>query len=208
LAASQSIPAFSDPADIAARRFPLIRKGYPPEEVDRFLRQLSEEVARLRGEIDWQRARSEHLERRTTAAQEAAYARLSRDFMEVVRRADQAAGRVRAEAEVKARAEVEGAHREAARLLAAATEQAEAILTVARAEAERIRREARSPSAATETVYIPEAQPQTTAPPPQATQTLSGLWRNPEAPGRSPNGDEDVSPDIDGSLFDLFDDPG
>jgi DivIVA domain-containing protein len=206
VAASQPIPASSDPADIAARRFALVRKGYAPEEVDRYLRQLSEEVSRLRGEVEWQRARSEHLERRTTAAQEAAYARLSRDFMEVVRRADEAAGRVRTKAEVKARAEVEGAHREAARLLAAATEQAEAILTAALAETERIRREGRSGSPGTETVFVPEPEPN--GPLPQ-TQTLAGLWRDQDGPGGSPDrGDQSRPVDLDGSLFDLFDDPG
>src|SRR2546422_6303691 len=121
------------PAEIAAQRFTVARKGYDTEEVHRDLRQVAEQLSRLQGEIEWQRARSEHLERRTTAAQEAAYVRLSRDFMDVVRRADEAAGRVRAQAEAQARAEVGSAHREAGRLLAAAAEQAEMILTAARA---------------------------------------------------------------------------
>lgn len=134
----------SHPADIAAQRFPMTRKGYAPEDVREFLRQLAEYVSRLQGEIEWQRARSEHLERRTAAAQEAAYARLSRDFMDVVRRADEAAGGVRAEAEARARAELSSAHGEAARLLAGAAEQAEDILTEARAEAERVLRRTRA----------------------------------------------------------------
>jgi DivIVA domain-containing protein len=133
------------PAEIVAKRFPVARKGYAQEEVQRFLRLVAENLSRLQGEIEWQRARGEHLERRTTAAQEAAYVRLSRDFMDVVRRADEAASRVRADAEAQARAEVGSAHREAVRLLAAAVEQAETILTEARSEAERILREARAP---------------------------------------------------------------
>jgi len=133
------------PAEIAAKRFPLARKGYAQEDVQRFLRLVAENLSRLQGEIEWQRARSEHLERRTTAAQEAAYVRLSCDFMDVVRRADEAAGRVRAEAEARAKAEAGSAHREAARLLAAAVEQAEIILTEARSEAQRMLREARGP---------------------------------------------------------------
>jgi DivIVA domain-containing protein len=132
------------PAEIAAQRFPVARKGYAQEEVQRYLRLVAEHLSRLQGEIEWQRARGEHLERRSTAAQEAAYVRLSRDFMDVVRRADEAAGRVRADAEAQARAEVGSAEREAARLLAAAAEQAEMILTEARSEAERMLREARS----------------------------------------------------------------
>jgi DivIVA domain-containing protein len=133
------------PAEIVAQRFPVARKGYAQEDVKRFLQLVAESLSRLQGEIEWQRARSEHLERRTTAAQEAAYARLSRDFMDVVRRADEAAGRVRADAEAQARSEVGSAHREASRLLAAAAEQAEMILTEARSEAERVLRQAKAP---------------------------------------------------------------
>ena len=133
------------PAEIAAQQFPVARKGYAREEVQRFLRLVAEGLSRLQGEIEWQRARGEHLEHQTTAAREAAYARLSRDFMDVVRRADEAAGRVRADAEAQARAQLGSAHREAARLLSAAAEQAEMILTEARSEAERMRREAKAP---------------------------------------------------------------
>jgi DivIVA domain-containing protein len=162
----------SHPVDIAAQRFTMARKGYAPEEVREFLRQLAEYVSRLQGEIEWQRARSEHLERRTAAAQEAAYARLSRDFMDVVRRADEAASRVRGEAEAQARAELGSAHGQATRLLAGAAEQAEAILTEARTEAERVLRRTRA------------SQPSRPA----------------------SHGDLDLELELDGSLFDLFDD--
>jgi DivIVA domain-containing protein len=175
------------PADIAAKRFPVGRKGYAQEEVQRFLRQVAENLSRLQGEIEWQRARGEHLERRTTAAQEAAYVRLSRDFMDVVRRADEAAGRVRADAEAEARAEVGSAHREAARLLAAAVEQAEMILTEARSEAERMLREARAPRS-------------------------NGSERPPPSPGTdevsTPPTAGELDVDLDVSLLDLFGDVG
>ena len=168
------------PAEIVAKRFPVVRKGYAQEEVQRFLRLVAENLSRLQGEIEWQRARSEHLERRTTAAQEAAYVRLSRDFMDVVRRADEAAGRVRADAESQARAEVGSAHREAARLLAAAVEQAETILTEARSEAERILREAKANA------------------PVSTARVGSGRW--------SPVEEEDLGVELSASLFDVFKD--
>ena len=214
----------TQPADIAGQRFPIVRKGYASEEVDRFLRQLSELVARLQGEVEWQRARGEHLERRTTAAQEAAYARLSRDFMDVVRRADEAASRVRAEAEAQARGEIGAAHREAARMLAAAAEQAEAILTQARSDAERILRggtpviDLRAERSDDDSASDRHAEP--TAP--ATTRALGGLWGEPHAPAdpipapqleatpgpQGPRADEDLRIDLDASLFDLFDDLG
>ncbi len=126
------------PSNIAGRGFSLGRKGYDPEEVQEFLTQVAEYVSRLQGEVEWLRARSEHLERRTAAAQEAAYARVSRDFMEVVRRADEAAGRVRLQAETKAQADVMLAHRDAERILNEARLEAERILSSARLEAHEI----------------------------------------------------------------------
>src|SRR5690349_8271668 len=105
------------PADVATQEFTLARRGYDPDEVRAFLVRLAEQLARLQGEIDWQRARTEHLERRTAAAQESAYARLSRDFIEVVRRADEAAARVRAESEARAAGEVAAARVEAERIV-------------------------------------------------------------------------------------------
>lgn len=175
------------PAQIVAQRFPVARKGYAQEEVQRFLRLVAENLSKLQGEIEWQRARSEHLERRTTAAQEAAYVRLSRDFMDVVRRADEAAGRVRADAEAQARAEVGSAHREAARLLAAAVEQAEMILTEARSQAERMLREARAP----------RSNGSERPSPPPGTEAVS----KPPTPG-------ELDVDLDVSLLDLFGDVG
>jgi DivIVA domain-containing protein len=171
------------PAEIAAQTFPVARKGYDRAEVQRFLRLVAEHLSRLQGEIEWQRARGEHLERRTTAAQEAAYTRLSRDFMDVVRRADEAAGRVRADAEARARAEVGSANREAARLLAAAVEQAEMILTEARSEAQRMLREAKAPRS-------------------------NGAEPPPAEPDTRTTSQPDMDVELDVSLLDLFGDIG
>jgi cell division septum initiation protein DivIVA len=123
------------PSYIAGRGFSLGRKGYEPEEVHEFLREVAEYVSRLQGEVEWLRARSEHLERRSDAAQESAYARLSREFMEVVRRADEAAGRVRLQAETKAQTDMMMARRDAERILNEARFEAERILAAARLEA-------------------------------------------------------------------------
>jgi DivIVA domain-containing protein len=127
------------PSYIAGRGFPLARKkGYEPEEVHDFLREVAEYVSRLQGEVEWLRARSEHLERRSASAQEAAYARVSRDFMDVVRQADQAAGKVRLHAEAKAQSDMMMARRDAERVLNEARLEAERILSAARLEAHEI----------------------------------------------------------------------
>lgn len=208
---------FMHPADIVAQRFSIVRKGYDPDEVHEFLRGIAEQVSRLQGEVQWQKAHSEHLERRTEAAQEAAYARLSRDFMDVVGRADEAATRVRADAESQARAEIGSAHREAGRLMAAAGEQAEMILAQARADAERIRREAGLPSQVIEPPRQPVAD--------RSFMLETGATATPRSPAprvlsdsrKPPNGsterraqpeDADMNLDLDVSLFDLFDDLG
>ena len=94
-------------------------------------------MERLQGEIEWLRARAEHLERRSNAAQEAAYARLSRDFVDVVRRAEEVAARVRDDADSRAKERVDEATREAGRILAIAAKQAEEIVATARPEATR-----------------------------------------------------------------------
>jgi DivIVA domain-containing protein len=201
VATSELESPVSHSADIAAQRFSIGRKGYAPDEVDQFLRQLADRMTRLQGEIEWLRARSEHLEHRTTAAQEAAYARLSRDFMDVVRRADEAATRVRAEAEAQARAEVSSAHKEAARLLGSAAEQAETILTEARAEAQRVLREAND--------FSVGRSSRTAAPGPGRprvpdTLVLSETGPMPEVAAEP----DDLRLELNSSLFDLFDDFG
>jgi DivIVA domain-containing protein len=132
------------PADVSAQEFTLARKGYDPEEVHAFLVRVAEHLGRLQGEIEWQRARTEHLERRTAAAQESAYARLSRDFMEVVRRADEAAARVRAQSEARAAGEVAAARQEAERIVAQARLDARGVLLEAEREAAVLRARAQS----------------------------------------------------------------
>ena len=116
------------PAEIASQRFSLTRKGYDCGQVDAFLRKVAEHVDRLGGELEWQRTRCEHLEHRTTAAQEAAYSRIGRDFTEVVRALEESIGRIRAEAEAEARKRVLAAHQEADRIVAAARREAGVIL--------------------------------------------------------------------------------
>ena len=135
------------PSSIAGRGFSLGRKGYVPEEVHEFLRQVAEYVSRLRGEVEWLRARSEHMERRSVAAQESAYARLSRDFMEVLRRADETVGRVRHQAEARAQSDLVMARRDAERILAEARLEAERILAAARLEAHEIEWQSKGPDA-------------------------------------------------------------
>ncbi|HYT78262.1 MAG TPA: DivIVA domain-containing protein [Actinomycetota bacterium] len=183
------------PSDIAGRGFSLGRKGYDPEEVHEFLTQVAEHVSRLQGEVEWLRARSEHLERRTAAAQEAAYARVSRDFMEVVRRADEAAGRVRLQAETKAQADIMLARKDAERILSEAGREAERILAAARLEAHEIdwhskRQEARPGQ-------HPQAEwPDPPDPPgvdiPTAAVDIAAIWDRDDAESRQER--ERVSP--------------
>jgi DivIVA domain-containing protein len=123
------------PADVAGRTFSEARRGYNREEVDAFLRSLAKEMSRLQGEIEWHRARSEHREGRAAPAREAAYERITRNFMDVVRSADEAAARIRSEAEVEGRATVASAHEEAARLVGEAAVRSEGVASAARTEA-------------------------------------------------------------------------
>jgi DivIVA domain-containing protein len=134
------------PSSIAGRGFSLGRRGYEPEEVHEFLREVAEYVSRLQGEVEWLRARSEHLERRSVAAQESAYARLSRDFMEVVRRTDEAAGRVRHQAEARAQSDLLMARRDAERIVGEARLEAERILAAARLEAHEMEWQSKGPN--------------------------------------------------------------
>jgi DivIVA domain-containing protein len=130
------------PGDIAGQRFTIAKRGYEPQEVHQFLQSVADHFERLHGEIDWARARIEHLEQRSLVEHEGAYERLSREFMEVVRRADEAASHVRARAEDEARLAVTGAHEEANRMIASAGGEAERVLITAREEAERLVAEA------------------------------------------------------------------
>lgn len=137
MATAEATPTQFRPEDLAAQRFSLARRGYDPHEVHAFLKQVVEHINRLQGEIEWRRARTEHLERRAGSGHETAYARLARDFVEVVRTADQAALRVKGAAEEEARAVLNSAHLEADRILVAARDEARSILVAAAAEAGR-----------------------------------------------------------------------
>jgi fused signal recognition particle receptor len=151
-------------------RFAAVRRGYDPNEVQAFERAAAEEMARVRGELEWERARREALERRIRAAEETAYARISRDFGEMLRGADAEVARVRTLSAEQAHALVSAAQAEADRMIAAAQEAAEQVLVGAReqatnlmaaskqradamrAEAESVKREAEKALAAAQTV--------------------------------------------------------
>ncbi len=115
-------------ADIAEHSFTMARKGYTPSEVHEFLGLVAERVAQLEGEVDWERARVEHQQRKSAAAQESAYARVARDFMDVVKVADEATQRVLAEAEAEAMKTIAAAHDEADQIVAGAKAEVLGIL--------------------------------------------------------------------------------
>jgi DivIVA domain-containing protein len=167
VASPESETAGLGPSDIAGQRFSPARKGYQTDEVDAFLRKVADHVGRLRGELDWQRARSEQLELVTASAQEAAYSRMGRNFMDVVRALDEATSRIRAEAESEARRRVAAAHDEADQIVAAAKEEASALLAAARPKVTGRR------TRATRLIRLPESE-------------ASGLLEASDREGRSP----------------------
>jgi DivIVA domain-containing protein len=142
MATSELEAAALQPGDVTEQRFSVARRGYDPEEVHRFLRVVADHLARLQGESEWQRARVEHLEQRNLELQASVYDRISREFADVVRRAEEAAGQVRAKAEDQAGAVLAGAREEADRMIALAAHEGERILLTARSEAERLVAEA------------------------------------------------------------------
>jgi DivIVA domain-containing protein len=127
--------------DVDGRRFARSRKGYDPGDVDAFLRDVAGQLARLEAQIERQSARADLLERRTASAQEAAYARIFRHLVDVMRAAEEAAGRIRAAAQDQAHTTVAVATEEAARVLAAAVAEADRILLGARADVARTKAE-------------------------------------------------------------------
>lgn len=118
--------------DITERTFSQARRGYEPEEVDDFLHQVAEQVSRLEGEVQWLRARTELLERRSALAQETAYSRIFRHLTQVIRSADEAAASIRTEAEVEAKVARANAREEAHRIAAEARREAVRIKVAAR----------------------------------------------------------------------------
>jgi DivIVA domain-containing protein len=138
-----------NPERIASQRFTVGRRGYEIEEVKAYLHSLAEEVGRVIGELEWFRARADNLERRNGSAQEAAYARLARDFTAAIKAADEAAERVIADAEQEAAAmlataseraagAVAKAEARAAAVMAEASDRAATLLSDAKAEADDI----------------------------------------------------------------------
>jgi DivIVA domain-containing protein len=148
VAISQARPTAAPRISEAERRFsPAKRGGYEPAEVDRFVQRVSDYVGRLEAEVTRQRARAELLERRAVTASEAAYARVFRNLVDVMRSAEDAAAKVRAEANNEADAIVTGARQEAAGVLSAAHREADQVIATAkddsaRAKAERMIRAA------------------------------------------------------------------
>jgi cell division septum initiation protein DivIVA len=98
---------------------------------------VAERLAQLETEVREQRTRSELMERRSTSAQEAAYARIFRHLTDVVRAADEAAVSIRIEAEAEARRMTGTAREEAALIRAQAKAEAARIVATARAEISR-----------------------------------------------------------------------
>jgi hypothetical protein len=117
------------------RRFSPVRHGFDPAEVRAFERAAAEELDRVRGELEWEHARREALERRIRAAEETAYARISRDFGEMLRGVDAELARVRSLSAEQGHALVTAAQSEADRMVAAAQEAAEQVLVGAREQA-------------------------------------------------------------------------
>ena len=135
MATTEAAPPRSGARGVATERFALIRRGYDPQAVDRFLATVGEQMARLQGQVEWLRARSEHFERRSASATEAAYARVARQLVDLVRNADQAAQEVLTGAKQDAGRLLGSARAEADRILAEARQEAEALLTAAAATA-------------------------------------------------------------------------
>jgi cell division septum initiation protein DivIVA len=194
------------PGEIVRHRFTVGRRGNEPEEVDGFAEGVADQLARLQGEIEWQRARIEHLEQRGTAAQDSAYDRIAREFMEVVRRFDEAATQVRAKAEDEARVALAAARGEANRILETATREAERLLQAARTGAEGVVAEA---ARQVERV-VREVWPDAPIPAPAGHQAVAvPAPAQPELPPEPAFADfEALTLEFEGSTFDLFGDAG
>lgn len=142
MATTEPEPPQLTPSDIANHTFARRRKGVNPDEVETYLRSLAAHVARLQAKVDWHNARTDFLEHQTAGAKDAAYARLAKEFEEVVRAADTASARVHAEADAEAKRAIAAAHDEADEIVAAAKAEAEGVIAAAHARADRITSEA------------------------------------------------------------------
>jgi len=148
VAIAEAASGSNDPRSDAQRRFTPSRRGFDPAEVRAFERAAAEEMARVRGELEWERARREALERRIRAAEETAYARISRDFGEMLRGVDAELARVRSLSAEQGHALVTAAQSEADRMVAAAQEAAEQVLVGAREQATNLMAASKDRSAA------------------------------------------------------------
>ncbi len=157
MASSVDVPEF-ETAGIAGHTFLGSRHGYSREEVDRYLRVIDDHVARLQTELAWHRARSDHLSRRESAAEEAAYARLSRQFADVIRTADQVAARIKDEAEQEGRVSIDRAQEEASQIVESAVgrarQEAAGILEAALARREAVLETGRNGNGARAEDYV------------------------------------------------------
>ena len=151
MAVSRAEPRL-DPAAIAMQRFALSKRGFDTEEVQRFLAEVAEHVGRLEAELQQLAAHAELLEQRNAGAQEAAYAKVFRNLVGVMRGAEEAAARVRADAEAEAKAVVTAAREEAVRIVAKAREDAERVEAEAQARRQLLARAEAAAAAAKEAV--------------------------------------------------------
>lgn len=119
------------PADVANQRFMMVKRGYDTEEVDAYLRQVSEDVERLQGEVKWLRSSAEHLERRGSTAQDAAYTRLANEFITVMKAADEAGRQVLDAAEEEARTMLDSARERSERSISSAEQRSKELLASA-----------------------------------------------------------------------------
>jgi DivIVA domain-containing protein len=193
--------------DITGQRFAFIRRGLDPDEVYEFLQNVADQISGLQGEVEWLRARGEHLERRDSSAQEAAYTRLSRVFEGVVRRADEAAARVRIGTEEEARVRVQAAREEADRIVLAAREESGRLIRVAREESDWLREQAAENVERAKRMAsgVHPSMPRATTPPPPPEKPLAEIWASNEKPGTERAAKpEDFDLRLDASLSDLF----
>ena len=110
--------------EIASPRFRTARRGYDTEEVDAFLSRMARKTLQLDAALRRNKARMDLLERKVASAQEAAYAKVFRQVIEVLRTAEREADRIRSEAK-----------RDAETMLAQAREEASLLRLAPRAAA-------------------------------------------------------------------------
>ena len=108
----------------------MVRKGYDPDQVRTYLGQLAERIDSLERDLFEAQAERDAAMRRYSSAKEEAYGQLAGRVTDVLRSADQEAGRLRREAE-----------QDAGRQIAEARQRAEQIILDAQVDADRTRAE-------------------------------------------------------------------